>query len=243
MSDIEQSKKTARSVTSQATTTNRQTNVFDTAGNDAIKSKIAEVEAETGAASSAQSKQSLLDKVAKNAETAKQGAPDAASATDVGLKQTAVAARDEVILQVQMLTSNAETLEQLQNCDSVFQASTLAVELVAQNVADEDMAALAAYGHHDLMQGKILSPESHLETRGVSAQARKMGGFVPILWQLVADQFIRSDVKLAGGGGGETAVVQMGSAGAAAPNDPRALAAPLLRAAGVLSAARSSSIV
>lgn len=239
MSDRDQSKKEARSTATTAAATRSQ-NVFDTAGNDGIKAKIAEVGAETGG--SAQSKQTLLDKVAKDAETKGNNGADSQTATQSALKQQAVAARDEVIMQIQMLTSNADLLSQLQGCESVYQASTTVVEMVSQNVSEEDMAALAAYSHHDLMQGKILSPESHLETRGVSAQARKMGGFVPILWQLVNDQFMRADLKLAGGGDVETAAPQLAGA-AGAPNDPRAIASPLLRTAGVLSAARSSSIV
>ncbi len=241
MSDRDQTRKQSQTVADSATGP-RSKNVFDTSGNDAIKARIAEVEAETGTATSAQSKQTLLDKVARNTEDTGKKAPDAGTATDQALKQEAVSARDEVILQVQMITSNADLLQQLQGCESIFQASTAVVEMVSQNVADEDMAALAAYSHHDLMQGKILSPESHLETRGLSAQARKLGGFAPILWQLVTDQFVRSDVSL-GGDEAQAAAPMMGSAGAAAPNDPRALSAPLLRAAGIISAARSSSIV
>lgn len=240
MSDRDLSKKEARSVANH-TVSSKQANVFDTSGNDGIKAKIAEVEAETG--NSAQAKQTLLDKVSHNAEQHQNGAHDPETATRQALKTEAVAARDEVILQVQMLSSNADLLHQLQNCESVFQASTAVVEMVAQNVSDDDMAALAAYDHHDLVQGKVLSPESHLETRGVSAQARKMGGFVPILWQMVTDQMVRADVKLGGGADVDTPTVQLGAAGAAVPNDPRAISAPLLRAAGVLSAARSSSVV
>jgi hypothetical protein len=217
--------------------------VFDTMGNDLLKEKVAEAEKENTQAQQASdtSKKTVLEKAEKNlAQTEqKNAAPELAA--EQALRMEAVAARDAAILQLQSLSTNADLLKQLQQCQSQGQAATLAVELVGQQLSDEEMAALSAYNHHDLLQGKILSPESHLETRGVSPQAGKMGNFVSVLWQMVYDQFNRGEVKV----GGDTAATSSGPqvAGASAPTDPRNLSSPLLRAASTISAARASTIV
>lgn len=242
MSDRDQTRKQAHSLADSGSRA-RQQNVFDTAGNDAIRAKIAAVEAETGATASAQGKQSLLETIQQQSAASASRAPGDASGADVALKQAAVAARDEVILQVQLVSTNADLLHQLQGCESVWQASTRVIELVSRNMADADLAALAAYDHRDLVQGRVLSPESHLQTRGLSAHARKMGGFAPILWQLVTDQLTRAEVAVGEVDTDVRVPARMSTAAAGAPGDPRNLSAPLLRAAGVLSNARSSSVV
>lgn len=242
MSDRDQTRKQAHSLADSASRTKQQ-NVFDTAGNDAIRAKIAAVEAETGATASVQGKQSLLQTIQQQSTPSASPAPGDASGADVALKQAAVAARDEVILQMQLVSSSTDMLQQIQGCETVWQASTRVIELVSRNMADADLAALAAYDHRDLLQGKALSAEAQLQTQALSAHARKMGGFAPILWQLVTDQLTRAEVAVGEVDTDVRVPARMSTAAAGAPGDPRNLSAPLLRAAGVLTAARSSSVV
>ena len=178
----------------------------------------------------------LSQKMAQN----EQKVPEPEQRAEEVLKTEALEARDEIILRLQQLVTNPDKLQAIQGAQTLGEAGRHVIEMVSAGMSEADLAALAAYDHDDLLSGKILSPESHLETRGLSAQARRMGAFAPILWEMATDQLVRAGLTF----GEDTAKVAAPEAPQIdASGDPRNLAGPLLHVAAQLRAARSSSIV
>ncbi|MCB9689656.1 MAG: hypothetical protein H6738_16160 [Alphaproteobacteria bacterium] len=217
-----------------------KSDVFDKMGNEALLAKVAQVEAETGKETPLESKKDLLEQAQQKMAQNQQKVPEPEQRAEVVLKAEALEARDEIVLRLQQMSGTPDQLQAVQGAKSLGEASAKVIELLCNGMAEQDLAALAAYDHDDLLSGKILSPESHLETRGLSANARRLGAFAPALWQLVADQLVAAGLSF---GEQDASVVNTEATQIDASGDPRNLSGPLLRVAGVLRAARSSTIV
>jgi hypothetical protein len=222
-------------------TAGAKSNVFDRMGNQALREKVAEVEAQSGTTLSKQSEKDVLAQASQKLAKSEQKEADPTLRAEEALRAEALEARDEVILRLQQMSGSPDQLQAVQSASSMGQASAQVVETLVSGMAEQDLAALAAYDHDDLLTGKILSPESWLETRGLSTQAQRLGAFAPALWQLVTDQLEQAGVAFEEDGAqGATASA---TASVDASGDPRNLSGPLLRVANQLRAARSSTIV
>ncbi|MCA9492179.1 MAG: hypothetical protein KC621_19740 [Myxococcales bacterium] len=217
-----------------------KSDVFDKMGNEALLAKVAQVEAETGKETPLESKKDLLEQAQQNMAQNQQKVPEPEQRAEVALRAEALEARDEIILRLQQMSGTPDQLQAVQGANSLGEASAKVIELLCAGMAEQDLTALAAYDHDDLLTGKILSPESHLETRGLSANARRLGAFAPALWELVSEQLVAAGLSF---GEHDAPAAEVAPAQLDASGDPRNLSRPLLRVAGLLRAARSSTIV
>lgn len=149
-------------------------------------------EAETG------KKPPKIDEAAKKLEqekqaeeAAKKSAEDPLQKIAADKKSAGLRAREKVTSLVQQLTSNPVELQVLATATDPAQKATQLVEYVAQALGDRDLGALAAFGHEDLTEAMVVSPDARQQIRVMSPQALKMGAFAPILAQLVIDEVAR----------------------------------------------------
>jgi hypothetical protein len=240
MADRDQKKSELTEVQS-GKTAGGKSDVFDKMGNSALREKVAEVESQTGTTLSKESEKNVLAQASEKLQQTEKKAETPAEQAEEALRAQALEARDEVILRLQQISGSPDQLQAIQGAGSMGQAAAQVVERLVAGMAEQDLAALSAYDHDDLLTGKILSSESWLETRGLSTQAARLGAFAPALWQLVADQLESAGVSF--GEGDDLAGGAAQTASLDASGDPRNLSGPLLRVANVLRAARSSTIV
>lgn len=104
------------------------------------------------------------------------------------LRTNALRSRDEVILLLQRLaTTEAELQTIAAGGDPAGMAVQLIEYLATMLVELDDLYALAAYDHGDILERVVLSDEALTVDRKLSPLALRMGGFSAVLYQMVVD--------------------------------------------------------
>ncbi|MEZ4241468.1 MAG: hypothetical protein R3F59_36025 [Myxococcota bacterium] len=108
------------------------------------------------------------------------------------LRTDAVRSRDEVEFLLQQLAQDPRTLaELLAGGDPDHIAVELIEHLAVEMVELEDLYALAAYDHSEILKKVVLEDEAMNVNRRLSPLALRMGGFASVLYQMVIDELRR----------------------------------------------------
>ncbi len=176
--DLEGKKK--RSGGEDATQKRPQQNVFDTHGNDAIRDRVTDLQAEQKKAGpeAAASSGGLLGLAATEVEGPDQEGP----ALDVR------AGMSEVISELDSLRASPETLKALLEPGMKHREQiSVLMDYLATEISPEAVEALASSTHDDLTTAIVVSTTSITACEGAGLKTQALGDFGPILFQLIEE--------------------------------------------------------
>jgi hypothetical protein len=130
------------------------------------------------------------------------------------LRNDAIRSRDEVEFLLQQLSQDERQLgEIVASGDPDAIAVELIEHLAVELVEIEDLYALAAYDHGDILKKIVLGDEALQVSRRLSPLALRMGGFAAVAYQMVVDELGRHPLPVdpvVGASGGEAGPVRRG---------------------------------
>ncbi len=111
------------------------------------------------------------------------------------LRENALRAREEVILLLLRLTSSPQEMEAIGSLAERGDRAIQVIEYIAEYTAElDDLHALAAYDHRDLMHDiPVISTEAMEVRRYLSPLALHLGTFAPVLFQMIVNQLARTE--------------------------------------------------